>query len=45
MGRDFGSTLELAEGLEENTTVVINPTDDLREGTVVQVKADGGKKE
>ena len=38
VGRDFGTNLELTAGLEENATVVINPTDDLREGTLVQVK-------
>ena len=38
VGRDFGTHLELSAGLEENTTVVMNPTDDLREGTRVQLK-------
>ena len=37
VGRDFGASLELTSGLEENASVVINPTDDLREGTRVQV--------
>ena len=37
VGRDFGANLELTAGLEENATVVINPADDLREGTAVHV--------
>ena len=42
VGRDFGTELEVLEGLAENTEVVENPTDDLREGIEVQVKR-GGK--
>jgi len=38
VGRDFGTNLEVLDGLTENTKVVINPTDDLHEGTQVQVK-------
>jgi RND family efflux transporter MFP subunit len=38
VGRDFGTQLEVLNGLEENTEVVMNPTDDLREGIEVQVK-------
>src|SRR5438128_5455930 len=38
VGRDFGTTLEVLDGLTENTQVVINPTDDLHEGIQVQVK-------
>src|SRR5437762_1002562 len=33
VGRDFGDRLEVLDGLKENTKVVMNPTDDLREGT------------
>ena len=40
VGRDFGTQLEVLEGLKENTEVVMNPTDDLREGVQVQVKGD-----
>jgi hypothetical protein len=36
--RDFGTQLEVLGGLKENTEVVMNPTDDLREGIQVQVK-------
>lgn len=38
VGRDFGTALEIPSGLEENTMVVVNPTDDLREGMSVLVK-------
>src|SRR5437762_2208802 len=38
VGRDFGTNLEVLDGLTENTKVVINPTDDLHEGIQVQVK-------
>jgi RND family efflux transporter MFP subunit len=37
VGRDFGTQLEVLNGLKENTEVVMNPTDDLREGIEVQV--------
>jgi membrane fusion protein, multidrug efflux system len=40
VGRDFGTQLEVLDGLKENTKVVMNPTDDLREGIQVQVKGD-----
>ncbi len=38
VGRDFGTQLEVLEGLAENSKVVMNPTDDLGEGVQVQVK-------
>jgi AcrB/AcrD/AcrF family len=38
VGRDFGTQLEVLDGLVENTRVVINPNDDLFEGLQVQVK-------
>src|SRR5881392_159258 len=37
VGRDFGTQLEVLDGLAENTKVVMNPTDDLDEGITVQV--------
>ena len=37
-GRDFGTRMEVIGGLEENSRVVVNPTDDLSEGLVVQPK-------
>ena len=39
VGRDFGDRIEVLDGLKENTKVVMNPTDDLREGIQVAVKA------
>ena len=39
IGRDFGTQMEVLDGLKENSNVVMNPTDDLREGLEVQVKA------
>jgi RND family efflux transporter MFP subunit len=39
VGRDFGTQLEVLDGLAENTKVVMNPSDDLVEGIQVQVKA------
>jgi len=38
VGRDFGTQLEVLNGLKENAEVVMNPTDDLYEGIEVQVK-------
>ena len=38
IGRDFGTKMEVLEGLKENTKAVMNPTDDLREGVEVTVK-------
>jgi membrane fusion protein, multidrug efflux system len=40
VGRDFGDRIEVIDGLKENTKVVMNPTDDLREGTQVEVKSE-----
>jgi RND family efflux transporter MFP subunit len=36
IGRDFGTEMEAASGLENNTNVVVNPTDDLVEGLQVE---------
>ncbi len=38
VGRDFGTSLEVLDGLTEGTNVVGNPTDDLQEGIQVHVK-------
>jgi multidrug efflux pump subunit AcrB len=38
VGRDFGTQIEVLNGLKENTKVVMNPSDDLDEGIEVQVK-------
>jgi RND family efflux transporter MFP subunit len=39
VGRDFGDRIEVLDGLKENTKVVTNPTDDLRQGIQVEVKS------
>jgi RND family efflux transporter MFP subunit len=36
LGRDFGSETEVLAGIEPGETVVVNPRDELPEGTVVQ---------
>jgi membrane fusion protein (multidrug efflux system) len=38
IGRDFGTQIEVLSGLEPNTRVVTNPTDDLREGLEIVLK-------
>lgn len=35
LGRDFGNSVEVISGLEENEQVIVNPTDDAREGILV----------
>jgi membrane fusion protein (multidrug efflux system) len=40
VGRDFGTEMEVLSGLQSNTRVVTNPTDDLREDLEVMVKTD-----
>lgn len=37
IGRDFGKTIEIIDGLKENERVIINPTDKIKEGTQVEV--------
>jgi hypothetical protein len=44
VGRDFGTQLEVLDGVAENTKVVVNPTDDLREGVQVQLKPQAKQK-
>ena len=40
VGRDYGNEVEVTAGLEDNAVVVANPTDDIREGVVVQPLTD-----
>ncbi|MDB5860695.1 MAG: efflux transporter periplasmic adaptor subunit, partial [Ramlibacter sp.] len=40
LGRNFGDTVEVAEGLAGNETLVLNPSDALAEGDKVQVVAE-----
>ena len=37
IGRDLGSKLEVVDGLTENDRVVVNPSDSLADGMVVQL--------
>jgi len=41
IGRDFGTKLEVIEGLNEDDSVVLNPSDSLTNGAKVQVKTQG----
>jgi RND family efflux transporter MFP subunit len=51
IGRDFGSTVEITEGIDTNARLVVSPPDSLYEGEKVDVAKDGrsadgaGKKE
>jgi RND family efflux transporter MFP subunit len=38
LGRDFGAEIEVNSGLNEGDAVVLNPTDAIREGVVVETK-------
>jgi len=38
LGRDFGAELEVNSGLNEGDAVILNPTDAIREGVVVETK-------
>lgn len=38
IGRDLGTKLEIVDGLDENDSVILNPSDSLSDGTKVQVK-------
>ena len=37
-GRDFGSEMEVYSGVAEGELLVVNPTDEIREGVQVQVR-------
>jgi RND family efflux transporter MFP subunit len=43
VGRDFGAELEVNSGLKEGDAVVLNPTDAIREGVVVETKERSAK--
>jgi RND family efflux transporter MFP subunit len=40
LGRDFGTNVEILKGLEPGEKVVVNPTDDVREGAKVKTTMD-----
>jgi len=37
LGRDYGSTVEVLEGLSERDQLLLAPSDDLQEGEVVRI--------
>lgn len=37
IGRDYGKTIEIVSGLEENDRIIINPTEKIVEGTKVEI--------
>jgi RND family efflux transporter MFP subunit len=41
LGRDYGATVEVLSGIDEGATLVLNPSDELKDG--VRVKAVGAK--
>ena len=38
IGRDFGTKLEVIAGLDENDSVILNPSDSLADGAKVHMK-------
>jgi membrane fusion protein, multidrug efflux system len=43
IGRDFGTTVEIVSGLEQDDQIVINPADSLEDNQPVKVKQQNGK--
>jgi RND family efflux transporter MFP subunit len=41
IGRDFGSTLEILDGVSPNEQIIVNPSDSLEDGQKVQVEQPG----
>ena len=39
MGRDFGATVEILDGISANDRVILNPSDSLVSGAVVRIAA------
>jgi len=39
IGRDFGATVEVVQGLQSTDQVIVNPSDSLASGSPVQVSA------
>jgi hypothetical protein len=44
IGRDFGTSLEILQGVRANDRVVENPPDSLETGQIVHVVADGSER-
>jgi RND family efflux transporter MFP subunit len=38
VGRDYGPEIEVLSGLKEGQTVIVNPSDEVREGAIVQAR-------
>ena len=45
VGRDLGTRMEVASGLEDGANVIVNPSDDLTEGLQVQAKPYGSSEQ
>jgi RND family efflux transporter MFP subunit len=43
LGRDFGSTVEVTEGIDANMRIVLNPSDSLNEGEKVNIAKNDAK--
>jgi hypothetical protein len=43
IGRDFGTSLEVLEGVQPNDTLILNPSDSLEQGQQVQVAQGQGQ--
>jgi len=43
IGRDLGSEVEVLGGLNGDEWIVVNPSDEVREGTLVQMRTEKGK--
>jgi hypothetical protein len=41
IGRDYGTEVEILDGLDPSETLVLNPSDSLEEGQLVQVAQPG----
>jgi hypothetical protein len=44
IGRDFGTKVEILNGLSPDDQIVVNPADSLEDGEQVHVKAEGGNR-
>jgi hypothetical protein len=42
LGRDYGTTIEVFDGLQAGGTVVVDPGDTVKEGAIVQIAAPAG---
>jgi len=40
LGRDFGSSVEITDGIDDGATLVVNPSDDVHDGSAVRLLPD-----